>query len=101
MEAERAETVVPDLVVRALSGTWVPSRRHLVATPDQLAVMMGVTPDVAKRAQIAASARRLALEAKSEKLAAEHNGWPESAVSSGRKLAAAGAQLRAAVEGLA
>lgn len=101
MEAERAETVVPDIVVRALSGTWVPSRRHLVATPEQLATMLSITPDVAKRVQLAVSARRLAVEARSEKLAADHNQWPEAAVSSGRKLAAAGAQLRAAVEGLA
>lgn len=96
-----AETVVPDLIVRALSGAWVPSRRHLVATPDRLAEMMGVSVDTAKRAQVAVSARRLAMEARAQGIAATLNGWHDLAAEAARKTAYAGVQLRAAIEGIA
>jgi hypothetical protein len=63
--------------------------------------MMGVSVDTAKRAQIAVSARRLALEARAQGVAATLNGWHNLAAEAARKTAHAGVQLRAAIEGIA
>ena len=101
MEAERADALVPDLIIRALSGKWVPSRRHLVASPEELGKMMNVPTDVARRAQMAVSARRLAMEGRAQGIAGALNGWHDLEVEAARKTAYAGLQLRTAIEGLA
>lgn len=69
-----ADVVVPDIIVRALSGRFVPSARHYRMTDEQLAAAFGEPPEVGARIKAALAARRLHVLGDAEVKAGAANG---------------------------
>lgn len=53
---------VPDIIIRALGGRFVPAMRHYRMTDAELAVALGEPPELGPRIRSALTARRLHLQ---------------------------------------
>lgn len=95
VEVTDTTVTVPNIVIRALAGKWVPSARHGRMTHAELGAALGCSETDAARACDAVLARKLVIAGNADILAGTVNKTPKR-IEEGREKLDRGAKLGAA-----